>query len=855
MRRIIRSRIVSAVLTLSLCLQGVPIVAWGEESPVSPSDVEAASQVEETSIASEDTGQDGTLPDGMGSLTIDTEADGQSNEGLSDDSAEDPLVDEPQSVGEADAVPSGDDTVDDETALDTVDESSDYTGDDSGVAQGADPSADTASDPETGDAAISEVEDSETTDESALEADAAIEDADANDPAIEDADADANDAAIEDASGVEAAETSTSADTKKLKAQASDAVTYDLNTMAPFAGRTRASVAARYTAALNIDSSYEGSDSATWYTKKPSDKSPYAAGKLTGDTLAVMHDMTDFYRWLAGVSPLKKACVHSDDLQAGALVRGFDFEHAVDNSKRPADMPVSLWNQGANASHNVLAWGYTPQGSITAWMNEGYDTSTKTWDTLGHRYALIAGSLSNVQFGYAAGVAIGLDAEYNNDDTGLFSAFPAPGPMPNDIVYPSVAAWSLDLDETRVQFTDETHVKVQIVNQRTNKSFTRSAANDTLQAFDDLVQFAQPIDTNGALYTDSYRVVVSGLQDVSTGKAAKVVYTVKFADMTSNVGTYVTSVGADFSDLTIYKTLKSKANLQKVAAVLPMKVLVRCSTGYECTVPVAGPWKLDTKNKRYTNSASASNLPSNVRDKKGLLKKISISYSISDDKYDFYNFLTLSPNPVKAGGTCTVFVRRTNMSTDTSRVYKVIDKGNGLYQGKLWLNSATAAKTSKKKLEFESGDVYHQYKVKGIKASQAGEYVSIYFNKDWGDTAYVSTSIEKLSVKGVAKKAQPMKVKAKKAKLTVKKSAVKKKAKTLKSNVKFVKKAKGKVTYKNVSKQKVAKKFKVNKKNGKLTIPKKTKKGTYTVKIKVKAKGTTKYKAGSKTVTFKVVVK
>ena len=50
-----------------------------------------------------------------------------------------------------------------------------------------------------------------------------------------------------------------------------------------------------------------------------------------------------------------------------------------------------------------------------------------------------------------------------------------------------------------------------------------------------------------------------------------------------------------------------------------MKVLVRCSTGYECTVPVAGPWKLDTKNKRYTNSASASNLPSNVRDKKGLL--------------------------------------------------------------------------------------------------------------------------------------------------------------------------------------------------------------------------------------------
>lgn len=89
---------------------------------------------------------------------------------------------------------------------------------------------------------------------------------------------------------------------------------------------------------------------------------------------------------------------------------------------------------------------------------------------------------------------------------------------------------------------------------------------------------------------------------------------------------------------------------------------------------------------------------------------------------------------------------------------------------------------------------------------------------------------------------------------TVKASVLKKKAVSLSKPV-TVKKAKGKVTYKNVSSQKVAKKFKVNAKNGKITLNKGTKKGTYKVKIKVTAAGNSKYKPASKTVTVKVRVK
>lgn len=89
---------------------------------------------------------------------------------------------------------------------------------------------------------------------------------------------------------------------------------------------------------------------------------------------------------------------------------------------------------------------------------------------------------------------------------------------------------------------------------------------------------------------------------------------------------------------------------------------------------------------------------------------------------------------------------------------------------------------------------------------------------------------------------------------TAKAKTLKKKTVTLSKPV-TVKKAKGAVSYKNVSTQKAAKKFTVNAKNGKITLAKGTKKGTYKVKIKVTAAGNKSYKPLSKTVTVKVRVK
>ena len=82
------------------------------------------------------------------------------------------------------------------------------------------------------------------------------------------------------------------------------------------------------------------------------------------------------------------------------------------------------------------------------------------------------------------------------------------------------------------------------------------------------------------------------------------------------------------------------------------------------------------------------------------------------------------------------------------------------------------------------------------------------------------------------------------------------KAVTLAKNV-TVSSVKGKatVTYANASSNATAKKFTVDRSTGKVTVPKATKAGTYVVKVKATAAGNANYKAGSKTITCKVVVK
>lgn len=106
----------------------------------------------------------------------------------------------------------------------------------------------------------------------------------------------------------------------------------------------------------------------------------------------------------------------------------------------------------------------------------------------------------------------------------------------------------------------------------------------------------------------------------------------------------------------------------------------------------------------------------------------------------------------------------------------------------------------------------------------------------------------------LAKVTNPLAIKA--VKKTVKATKLKSKAATVSGAVTFTKKGAGKISYSGTGTNTKAKKaLKINTSTGKITVKKGTKKGTYKMKVKVKAAGTTKYKAGSKTVTVTIIVK
>lgn len=525
-----------------------------------------------------------------------------------------------------------------------------------------------------------------------------------------------------------------------------DTIVYDADEMEPFKSRTLKEVADEYAKARYAGATYSNSDSSTWYQEPCSTSAPYAAGVLTQDTHTAMTAMTNFYRWLSGLNSLKNSSTHSDSLQVQALVRNFEFSHWVSDSSKPADMSDEMWNAGAPCRHNILARGYTPQGAITGWMNEGYSLRSQSWDTTGHRYALIEASLSDVQYGFSGGIAIGADVASGNTSDLPFSAFPAPGYMPSRLVSPSSSAWSVRINKNTLKIADSTKVTAVITNLNTGNSYECTKENGKLRVSGVEIDMVQPSDYFGSRYTDSYRVQITGLQDAATGSEAQISYTTRFADITEEMPSYVTSVTADAREYVIYKTMDNIESIKKVAAILPKQVWATAESGKKIRVSVKGEWEINEADKCFVNSADPSGLPENITDKNHLLDEVKVPYKISDDYYDSYNTLYISPQKVKEGENIELGVYRTNISTDTSQIYKLTAKEDGTYSAVKKYDSSESPEFDK---EASDASVYfatHIYKKSGVTLDDAGEYISVYYSSSSQSRIYVCRATKTLEV-------------------------------------------------------------------------------------------------------------
>lgn len=523
-------------------------------------------------------------------------------------------------------------------------------------------------------------------------------------------------------------------------------IVYDADEMEPFKSRTLKEVADEYAKARYAGATYSNSDSSTWYQEPCSTSAPYAAGVLTQDTHTAMTAMTNFYRWLSGLNSLKNSSTHSDSLQVQALVRNFEFSHWVSDSSKPADMSDEMWNAGAPCRHNILARGYTPQGAITGWMNEGYSLRSQSWDTTGHRYALIEASLSDVQYGFSGGIAIGAGVASGNTSDLPFSAFPAPGYMPSRLVSPSSSAWSVRINKNTLKIADSTKVTAVITNLNTGNSYECTKENGKLRVSGVEIDMVQPSDYSGSRYTDSYRVQITGLQDAATGSEAQISYTTRFADITEEMPSYVTSVTADAREYVIYKTMDNIESIKKVAAILPKQVWATAESGKKIRVSVKGEWEINEADKCFVNSADPSGLPENITDKNHLLDEVKVPYKISDDYYDSYNTLYISPQKVKEGENIELGVYRTNISTDTSQIYKLTAKEDGTYSAVKKYDSSESPEFDKEASDASVYSATHIYKKSGVTLDDAGEYISVYYSSSSQSRIYVCRATKTLEV-------------------------------------------------------------------------------------------------------------
>lgn len=521
-----------------------------------------------------------------------------------------------------------------------------------------------------------------------------------------------------------------------------------------FGQRTKEEVVKEYSKGLNSgNDTYDPEKKSTYYSKPASIENPYDPGVLTNDTLAAMEGMTNFYRYLAGVESLQEKCTQNESLQYQALDRNFYFDHYISNSAKPEDMSDELWEKGYKCDHNIIAKGYTPSGAIYGWMNEGYNLKTKSWDTLGHRYALIAPQYSNIQFGYCGHVTIGKNCEFKNPrQTEPFSAYPQAGYMPSNLVEAQKCAWSVQLNAQKVKISDISNVVVKVTNISTNKSYECTLKDGTARlassfpSSSSVLQFVQPSDATNGRYKDNYKVEITGLTDVATNEEASISYEIKFFDANELAESCVKRVKpTQFSKLVIYKSFDTTEKLKKAAAVLPDTVEIQTTSSYKMKVKVSGNWTLDEENSCYVNKVDKSSLPSNITDKQGILDRVTIPYEISEFSDDIYNTLKVSGTQEESE-TIKMSVYRMRIGYYHSKIFRIQKNEDGTYKGLLKFDrykskeydkAASAAST------YRASDIYN---FGPLEISDSGEYVSIYYDDDHVDCAYLSTTIEKINV-------------------------------------------------------------------------------------------------------------
>ena len=463
-----------------------------------------------------------------------------------------------------------------------------------------------------------------------------------------------------------------------IAVRATGEVIYNANEWETFKSRTKEEVGEQYGYAMGYDTTYRDDDRTTWYKTTPSTEYPYNVGELTQDTHEVMTRYVNFYRWLEGAEPLIAPSESTEELQAGALVRNFYFDHTVPDSYKPEDMDEDLFKLGQDADHNILARYSTPRGAIRAWVNEGYSMNSQSFNTTGHRTALTSSSNAELRFGYAGSIAIGDIYRGGNTQNKAFYAFPTPGYMPTEEINPYGSAWTIELNDDIITNANYDNVTVVVTNLNTNESYECTTANGKLLSYSRLLTFVQPT-TDESYYADGekFKVEVYGLIDKATGNDAKLEYTTEFFDVTNYAPSIATEAYAGEGYDNIVMKSADDDKLDQVSKILSDEILVRTDSGREVTIPVKGEWKVDKDRECFVNAGDTSALPEGITDPDHVLDEIIVTYEI--DSSDGSRLMSIANE--KEGTQGHILLWRYMSGCDNYELHQVYKDEDGEYVG------------------------------------------------------------------------------------------------------------------------------------------------------------------------------
>ena len=123
----------------------------------------------------------------------------------------------------------------------------------------------------------------------------------------------------------------------------------NLNELEPFKGRTKEEVTEKYDIAKKDEYYNRGNND--YYEIIPSLVAPYDGGKLKTEVHQAMTDLTNFYRWLAGVNPYENISSHDQNLQNFAVIETLYFNATGSLNHCPGSS--NLWSKTNHMSDEL----------------------------------------------------------------------------------------------------------------------------------------------------------------------------------------------------------------------------------------------------------------------------------------------------------------------------------------------------------------------------------------------------------------------------------------------------------------------------------------------------------------------